>query len=160
MSTRPQLLPFLLLSFLAAADLGAQTAVANYRNDFNATGAPTEGWRYLWNAPERWAIGTTGDQASGFIGVPGGYRALVLADGNYTPDGDNTGGNNAPAGFLRLSATGGQSGPHASGFNKRARYAIAAYTVLVSGHYTIENSFSTVTNAGSDGVDVLVFPGR
>ena len=151
---------FIFLSFLAGLNLGAQTLVARYGADFNEAGAPAPGWNYLWNAPEGWDVGITGDQASGFIGSPAGYRALVLVDGNYTADGDNTGGNNAPSGFLRLSATGGHPGLQAGTVNKRDRYAIAAYTVPSSGLYAIENSFLTVTNANSDGVEVLVFPGR
>lgn len=151
--------PVILFCLIAVADLNAQTIVANYRNDFNESGAPAAGWSYLWNAPSGWAIGTTGDQASGIIGAPDGYRALILANGVYTPDGDNIGTNNAPAGFLRLSATGGQTGPHNGSVNKHDRYAIAAFTVPQDGHYVIENSFITVNNANSDGVEVLVFPG-
>jgi hypothetical protein len=149
-----------LLLLLAGVELGAQSVVASYRRDFSESGAPAPGWRYLWNAPAAWAVGNTGDQASGFIGAPDAYRALTLAAGIYTPDGDTDGNNNAPAGFLRLSATGGQAGPHAGAVNKRARYAIAAFTVPQSGLYAIASSFISVPNAGSDGVEVLVFPGK
>lgn len=145
----------LLLAALVLTDLGARTVVSNYRNNFGGSG-----WSYLWNAPEGWAIGSTGDQTSGFIGAPVGYRALTLFESSYYPDGDATGTNNAPAGFLRLSATGGHPGPAAGVTNKRARYAIAAYTVPSSGLYAIENSSLSVSNSSSDGVEVLVFPGR
>ena len=142
-------------------DAGAQTVVANYRDDYVGSGSPAAGWQYLWNAPEGWDIGVTGDQASGFIGIPEAYRALLpTVDSTWTPDGDTTGTNNAPSGFLRLSATGGHPGQHSGTTNKRDRYAIAAYTVPASGYYSIENSFITVGNAASDGVEVLVFPGR
>lgn len=154
---------FRLLCLLAAfplAEAGARTVVANYANDFNPSGAPAAGWNYLWNAPAGWAVGTTGDQASGFIGSPLDYRAMVLFGSSYYADGDSTGGNNAPSGFLRLSATGGHPGPAAGVTNKRARYAIAAFTVATGGHYAIEESSISLSNAGSDGVEVLVLPGK
>ena len=142
-------------------ETGAQTVVANYRDDYVGSGSPAAGWQYLWNAPEGWDVGVTGDQASGFIGVPEGYRALVsTVDSTWTADGDTTGGNNAPSGFLRLSSTGGHPGLHSGTTNKRDRYAIAAYTVPAGGYYTIENSFITVGSAAGDGVEVLVLPGR
>lgn len=147
-------------SILAGAELGAQSVVASYRADFNETGAPAAGWDYLWNAPDGWAVGTTGDEADGFIGAPAGYLPLVLAAGSYSPDGDNDNTNNAPAGSLRLTATGGHPGRHSAGSNKRDRYAIAAFTVPTGGYYTIENSFLTPGNANSDGVELLVFPGK
>ncbi len=148
------------LSLLAASDLIGQTFIANYGNDFNESGSPGHGWRYLWNAPEAWSVGNTGDLASGFIGAPDTYRDLLLVDSIYTADGDTVGGNNSPAGFLRLSATGGHPGIQDDGSNKRARYAIAAYTVPEDGLYAIENSFLSVTDSNSDGVEILVFPGR
>lgn len=144
---------------IATAELGAQTVVASYGSDFNTTGSPTSGWNYLWNAPDGWGIGVTGDQASGFIGAPGSYHALILASPSYTADGDLVGGNNPPSGFLRLSSGGGHPGMSAGGSNLRDRYAIAAYTVPSSGHYAIGNSFITMSNSSNNGVEVLVFPG-
>lgn len=140
--------------------IDARTVVANYRDDFQPGNPRTAGWEYLWNAPPGWAIGSTGDQTGGFIGVPDGYLTLISNGTGWTPDGDTVGSNNLPSGFLALSATGGHPGPSAGGTNKRDRYAIAAYTVPSSGYYTIENSFITVPNSGSDGIEVLVFPGR
>ncbi|NDV61554.1 right-handed parallel beta-helix repeat-containing protein [Puniceicoccales bacterium CK1056] len=144
---------------IAAAELGAQTVVASYGSDFNTTGAPTAGWSYLWNAPDGWGIGVTGDQASGFIGAPASYVPLILASPSYTADGDLVGGNNPPSGFMRLSSGGGHPGVSVGGSNMRDRYAIAAYTVPSSGHYAIANSFITMSNSSSNGVEVLVFPG-
>lgn len=150
----------IVLSCLAGAQLGARTVAANYRNDFNPSGPPTTGWNYLWNAPAGWSVGVTGDQASGFIGVPTEYRPLNLVESAYYADTDTIGGNNAPSGFLRLTATGGHPGLAAGTVNKRPRHAIAAYTVQVGGLYAIENSSLSVSNSASDGVEVLVFPGR
>ncbi len=142
------------------ADLCGRTVVATYSTDFNSSGTPNAGWSYLWNAPIGWSLGVTGDQSTGFIGTPSQYRAMMLASYSYFADGDTSGTNNAPAGFARLSATGGHPGPAAGSTNKRPRYAIAAYTAPVAGLYAIENSFISIASATSDGVEVLVLPGK
>jgi hypothetical protein len=136
-----------------------RTVVASYRADYPVSDVLKTGWQYLWNAPDGWQPGTNSSLASGFIGVPENYLPLQYTGSNWTADGDATGGNNAPAGFIRLSATGGHPGPSAASVSQRDRYAIAAFTVPTSGLYTIENSYITLNNASSDGVEVLVFPG-
>jgi parallel beta-helix repeat protein len=156
MVSRVITLVFLLLTI----NLSAQTTVGNYRNNFNTSGSTTSLWRYLWNAPAGWDPGVTGDQGGGFIGAPEAYRALVLNGANYTPDGDSNGTNNAPAGFLRLSPTGGHPGAPTGTTNRRDRYAIVAFTVPADGRYAIKNSSLSIANALSNGVEVIVFPGR
>lgn len=156
------LLPTLLTACLASTPLAleSQTRVANYREDFQAQAPLATGWQYLWNAPPGWAINNTGQQAGGFIGAPHDYLALVSSDSGWTPDADTDGTNNLPAGFLTLSATGGHPGPAAGSTNKRDRFAIAAYTVPFSGYYSVDNSFISLPNSSSNGVEVLVFPGK
>lgn len=148
------------LNGLLLFDLAAQTVVGNYRTNFNSTGAPASPWAYLWNAPPGWDVGVTGDQAGGLIGIPESYRPLNLINSAYTADGDTLGGNNAPSGFMSLTATGGHPGLAAGPTNRQGRYAIVAFTVPSGGHYAIRNSFLSLANANSDGVEVLVFPGR
>lgn len=136
------------------------TVVANYRSDYSADAPLAAGWEYLWNAPSGWvANATSGDMRSGFVGVPGEYVPLQDAGSVWTPDGDVAGTNNAPAGYLKLTAVGGHPGLSATGTNLRDRYAIAAFTVPLDGIYSIENSFLSKASANGDGVEVLVFPG-
>jgi len=139
----------------------AVTVVANYRADFVEDAPLTSGWQYLWNAPSGWVANvTSGDLLSGLIGVPGEYVPLQDAGTVWTPDGDTAGTNNTPAGYLKLTSTGGHPGRNAGGVNTpRDRYAIAAFTVPSDGFYSIENSFISKTSASGDAVEVLVFPG-
>lgn len=138
----------------------ANSVVASYRADFVADEPLTTGWQYLWNAPTGWVANVdSGDQRSGFIGVPGDYVPLVDAGDFWTPDGDASGTNNTPSGYLKLTASGGHPGRNIAGENLRDRYAIAAFTVQTDGVYSIENSFISKTSALGDAVEVLVFPG-
>ncbi len=138
----------------------AGTVVANYRDDFSADAPLVSGWQYLWNAPSGWvANASSGDLRSGLIGIPAGYAVLQDAGSVWTPDGDTDGNNNTPAGFLKLTATGGHPGRNADGTLSRDRYAIAAFTVPANGFYSIENSVLTKTSSSGDAVEVLVFPG-
>lgn len=147
---------FLFISSAASAD----TVVAGYRSDFVYDAPLTEGWQYLWNAPSGWVANvSSGDQRSGFIGVPGDYVPLLDAGTTWTPDGDGDGSNNTPGSYLKLTEGGGHPGRHATGSNLRARFAIAAFTVPEDGIYTVTNSYLTKISAAGDGLEVLVFPG-
>lgn len=138
----------------------AGSVVANYRDDFSADAPLTSGWQYLWNAPSGWvANASSGDERSGFVGVPGEYVPLMDAGNYWTPDGDTSGTNNTPAGYLKLTGGGGHPGKNAAGANSRDRYAIAAFTVPSNGFYSITNSFISKTSSNGDAVEVLVFPG-
>lgn len=135
--------------------------VAGYQDDFTASAPLTTGWEYLWNAPVGWtAGGAGGDETSGWIGVPAHYAPLADAGSIWTADGDSDGSNSSPDSWIRLSASGGHPGRHASASgNTRDRYAIAAYTVQANGFYFIANSFLGKASSSGDGVEVLVFPG-
>lgn len=139
----------------------ADSVVASYRADFVDDAPLSSGWQYLWNAPSGWVANvSSGDLLSGLIGVPGDYVSLADAGTTWTPDGDTAGTNNTPAGYLKLTATGGHPGRNAGGVNTpRDRYAIAAFTVPSDGFYSIENSFLSKTSSSGDAVEVLVFPG-
>lgn len=145
---------------MMSPDVSARIFVANYRADFKVDAPLASGWQYLWNAPSDWVENaSSGDLRSGFVGVPGEYVPLQDAGDVWTPDGDAVGSNNFPAGFLKLSATGGHPGKHTDLSNLRDRYAIAAFSVPFEGNYAIENSFLTKGASSGDAVEVLVFPG-
>ena len=136
------------------------TTIADYRDNFRADAPLVAGWQYLWNAPNGWttAPGVTGDMATGAIGDPSCYRAMLDAGSYWTSDGNTSGTDHNPDRFVRLSSTGGHPGSEA-GYptgNQHDRYAIAAYTVQQSGRYAITSSFLTNSNASTDGVEVLV----
>jgi acetyl esterase/lipase len=132
---------------------------AGYRSDFSAESASTGAWSYLWNAPEGWSSASGGgDLKSGLIGLPDGYVALLDVGDYWTPDGNASGTDNQPAGYLKLTSTGGHPGSAVTSSNARKRSAIVAYEVSQAGFYAIENSFLEKSNPLGDGVGVAVFP--
>lgn len=135
--------------------------VAGYQDDFMSSAPLTTGWQYLWNAPDGWtAGGASGDETSGWIGVPAHYAPLVDAGSIWTADGDSDGSNSSPDSWIRLTSSGGHPGRHASvSGNTRDRFAIAAYTVQTSGFYFIANSLLSKTSSSGDEIEVLIFPG-
>jgi hypothetical protein len=141
--------------------------VADYHDDFAATGTLKPGWQYLWNAPDNWVTGTgvggaTGNVSSGSVGNTASFKPLVFAGtGQWTPDG-NTDYTHLPDGYLQLTQPGGHPGLGTSyPASNLERFAIAAYTVSSSGAYELDNATlsrpSTVTGPGIDGDEVLVF---
>ena len=107
--------------------------IADYRDDFKADAPLTAGWEYLWNAPTGWtpAPGVTGDETTGNINDRSSYQALADAGSQWTADGNGSGTDHQPDGYVRLSGGGGHPG---MGISQRGpathdRYAIAAYTI-------------------------------
>lgn len=151
----------LLLSLLAAGStqLDARVVVGAFREDFRSSSSLADGWQYLWNSPVGWAVGSTGDLDTGSIATRASYRPLISNGEFWTADGDFTGGNNDPSGFIRISDTGGHAGKSAAVAGERDRYAIVAYTVDADGLYAIENSYVDMVTESGDGVELLVFPG-
>ena len=151
--------------------------VANFGDEFQ-TGSTPARWDYLWNAPAGWSSNNSiGDLNSGSINDPSSFLPLrsSAATGIWTADGDSNGTNNAPSNFLRLGKGFGVPGAPANLYvqaeqstsslqsvpfqqNFLDRYAIAAYSVANSGHYSITDSFiKTVNQTNSDGVEIRVF---
>lgn len=154
-----------LLAAWPLASLSADTPhpVTSYRDGFSLVDQDMQnwasGWRYFWNAPDGWTTDNsiTGDLDTGAIGDVGSFMALQKTTNSYTPDGDANGGNNQPAAYLKLTATGGHPGKQTDASNVHARYAIAAYKVSQSGQYSIENSYLSKTSANNDGLEALTF---
>lgn len=151
------------VSSSAAIVVGFTLEAGDYHDDFQGTSFP-DGWQYLWNQPNGWAVGgpsvdgTTNPIENGFAG----FAPLIWGGSNWTADGDGTGTNNQPGGFGRLNATSGHpalgSGQTGSVGNTQDRYMIAAYTVTQGGEYEIADSFIQRTSGTSAGtVDARVF---
>lgn len=133
--------------------------VASYRSDFNSQ-AQSNGWQYLWNAPQGWIAGESpGSWFSSPIGSSENYRPLISAGQQWTSDGDLDGLNSDPDYFLRLNATGGFVGNGYQSPFLNDRFAIASYTVENSGQYGIASSFVSVSGNSNDGIEVYVHAG-
>ena len=142
---------------LEPRQLLAGVVQADYRDDFQI-GDPSSGWQYLWNAPADWD-GLESDDASGErFGRPENYQPLQTAGPHYRPRGTESFDFDEPDRYLRLSRAGGHVG---AGYqqnesnNRKARFAIAAWTVQQDGFYEIDDSFLT-TNSQSGGIDVVI----
>ncbi|MEM1011615.1 MAG: G8 domain-containing protein, partial [Planctomycetota bacterium] len=112
----------------------AGSVVADYRDDFDDDGFPAN-WQYLWNG-------------SSSFGNPSGYSAMSWDAWRYKSPASN---------FPYLTPTAAHPGDSAGENNAPTdRFAIAAYTVDVTGNYAIANSFINRSGTFGDGVEVAI----
>lgn len=120
------------------------------------TGTPPVGWTFYWNAPLGWAIGTSGNLATGAISDRSSWTPLIwnTAYFMWTADGDAV-ANNSPSNYLKATSSGGH--PGAAGTSTDLdRYVISAYSVGKAGDYEIQLGELETDNNGN-GVRVKIF---
>ena len=144
---------------IAAAVPAAADVATTYSTDFQG-----DGWSYLWNAPSDWDLAAspvTSDGSTGAITSIADYEPLIESTDNLlTATGSSSFPTQVPSNFLRLTPFNGQPGlgraQAGSGYNNSVeRYAIAAYTVMEDGVYSIVDS-TIDRNSGSAGTDDYV----
>ncbi|MCA9247979.1 MAG: right-handed parallel beta-helix repeat-containing protein [Planctomycetales bacterium] len=131
--------------------------IADYADDYSRNAPLTDGWQYLWNAPDNWiSKGGKGDLDTGRLGETSSYLPLEDAGNFWTADGDRA-NNSMPDRSLRLKPNGGRPGlPAGKAGNGVDRFVIAAYTVDSDGFYAIADSFLSKRSSKGDGIDLVV----
>lgn len=124
---------------------GGPRIIANFRDDFQK-GSPGPGWSYLWNS-------------AGPVSDPLSYRNLAWTPhSRYSVKGLVFPDFSVPEyAYGSFHGTGGHPG---RGTNQGAgadRFAIAAYTVKLAGHYRISDSFVKIGSGQSNGGQVAIY---
>lgn len=132
------------LNFTVAGN--SSRVVADYRDDFK-THAPLPGWSYQWNK-------------NGPITSPANYVTLAwrTSGSNYSSKGSTTFPEVLTEGaYVQLTSTGGHPGRGTTQAETNDRFAIAAYTVKLTGYYAVSNGFVTGSSTAGNGGQVIVY---
>ena len=114
--------------------------VGDFVDDFNSEANPN--WEYYWNSTGSLADPNDFEALNRWVFPASGIK-LLTPGGGAIP-------NVSPASRLYLGA--GIGHPGAVG-----HYAMAGFTIEDSGYYSIEDSFVSVNNSFSDGIEFKVF---
>jgi len=171
----------ILLTSTAQAEI-----VANLYEDYSAASngveTSTGTWRYMWNRPDDWTGGSTDGAACGDITTaplddPSKFALMQNAPPiGWSGDGNTSGTNSNPDRYVRIGGPGadttslqihpgaqanfdiGGSGDiNGEKINSHDRYVIAAFTVKITGRYSVTDGVLWTGHANSDGVDVFAF---
>ncbi len=119
-----------------------EVVVADYRDDYQ-TGAPAEGWQYLWNP-------------GGPIGDPANYVPMVWDNGRYETVVNGAFPDPMPGYYTYLHPTGGHTGRGTASGYPHDHGPITAYTVPIDSGYSIIDSLLSVGSTNSNGIEVSV----